>query len=358
MDIQKFTERTQGFLQAAQTIAIREFHQRIAPEHLLKALLDDEEGAASGLIRTAGGDPAAVKSAVEAELARQPKVTGGGAGQPQAAPELVRLLDAAQSAAAKAGDEYVAQDRLLVAIAGGDGPAARALRNAGATPQTLERAVTELRKGRKVDSANAEASFDALKKYARDVTAVARDGKLDPVIGRDEEIRRTIQVLSRRTKNNPVLIGEPGVGKTAIVEGLAQRIVNGDVPEGAEGQAGTGAGSGRAGGGRQVPRRIRGAAEAPCLQEIEAASGEIIVFIDELHTIGRARAERRRGDGRLEHAQARALARGDAALRGRHDAQRVPSSISRRTRRWRGVSSRCSSDEPSRWSIRSRSCVA
>src|SRR5580693_4683988 len=211
MDIQKFTERCQGFLQAASTIAIREFHQRITPEHLLKALLDDEEGAAAGLIRAAGGDPKAALTAVQTDLARLPKVQGSGAGDPQFTPEIVRLLDAAQQAATKAGDEYVAQDRLLVALAASDTPAARALRSASVSAQALDKAVNDLRKGRKVTSANAEANFDALKKYARDVTALAREGKLDPVIGRDEEIRRTIQVLARRTKNNPVLIGEPGV---------------------------------------------------------------------------------------------------------------------------------------------------
>src|SRR5271167_3342022 len=170
MDIEKFTERARGFLQAAQTIAIREFHQQIAPQHLLKALLDDEEGAAAGLIKAAGGDPKAALTAVETELARQPKVQGSGAGQPQITPELVRVLDAAQQTATKAGDEYVAQDRVLVALAASDTPAGRALRAAGANPQALERAVEAIRKGRKVTSANAEASFDALKKYARDVT--------------------------------------------------------------------------------------------------------------------------------------------------------------------------------------------
>ena len=182
MDIEKLTERSRGFLQAAQTIAIREFNQRLTPEHLLKALLDDEQGAAAGLIQAAGGDAAAVKRAVDAEVSRIPKVQGSGAGQPQATPDLVRVLDGAQQAAAKAGDEYVAQDRLLLALAVGDTPAARALRAGGAPPQALDRAVAEIRKGRKVDSPNAEAGFDALKKYARDVTALARDGKLDPVI--------------------------------------------------------------------------------------------------------------------------------------------------------------------------------
>ena len=291
MDIQKFTERARGFLEAAQTIAIREFHQRLTPEHLLKALLDDEEGAAAGLIRTAGGDPAAARRAVDAEIARLPKVQGAGAGQPQVTPELVRVLDAAQQAAQKAGDEYVAQDRLLLALAASDTPAARALRASGATPQVLERAVAEIRKGRRVDSPNAEQSFDALKKYARNITELAREGKLDPVIGRDEEIRRTIQVLARRTKNNPVLIGEPGVGKTAIVEGLALRIVNGDVPEALKGKKLLALDLGAMVAGSKYRGEFEERLKA-VLKEIEGAQGEIILFIDELHNIvGAGRAD-------------------------------------------------------------------
>jgi ATP-dependent Clp protease ATP-binding subunit ClpB len=291
MDIEKFTERTRGFLQAAGTIAIREFHQRITPEHLLKALLDDEEGAASGLIRSAGGDPKLAATAVEAEIARQPKVQGSGAGQPNITPELVRVLDAAQQAATRAGDEYVAQDRVLVAIAASDTPAARALKSAGVTAQTLEKAVADIRKGRKVTSPNAEANFDALNKYARDVTAVAREGKLDPVIGRDEEIRRTIQVLARRTKNNPVLIGEPGVGKTAIVEGLALRIVNGDVPEALKGKRLLSLDLGAMVAGAKYRGEFEERLKA-VLKEIESAHGEVVLFIDEMHTlVGAGRAD-------------------------------------------------------------------
>ena len=284
MDIEKFTERSRGFLQAAQTIAIREFHQRITPEHLLKALLDDPDGAASGLIRAAGGDPTIAQRAVDAEIARQPKVQGTGAGQPQITPELVRVLDAAQTSAQKAGDEFVAQDRLLVALAGGEGPAARALREAGTPAQALDRAVTDMRKGRKVTSQAAESTFDALKKYARDVTEQARNGKLDPVIGRDEEIRRTIQVLARRTKNNPVLIGEPGVGKTAIVEGLATRIINGDVPEALKNKKLLALDLGAMVAGAKYRGEFEERLKA-VLQEIEAAQGEVVLFIDEMHTL-------------------------------------------------------------------------
>ncbi|VXC87189.1 ATP-dependent chaperone ClpB [Sphingomonas sp. AX6] len=293
MNLEQFTDRAKGFLQAAQTVAIRNSHQRIAPEHLLKALLEDKEGMASGLIRTAGGDPARALADTDVALAKIAAVSGGGA---QATPGLdndaVRVLDTAEQVAKKAGDSFVTVERMLLALAlSSTTSAGKALAAAGVTAEGLNAAINSLRGGRTADTAGAEDRYDALKKFARDLTQAARDGKLDPVIGRDEEIRRTMQILARRTKNNPVLIGEPGVGKTAIAEGLALRIANGDVPDTLKDRTLMALDMGSLIAGAkyrgEFEERLKGV-----LDEVKGAEGQIVLFIDEMHTlIGAGKSE-------------------------------------------------------------------
>jgi ATP-dependent Clp protease ATP-binding subunit ClpB len=284
MDFEKYTERSRGFIQSAQALALREGHQRFSPEHLLKVLLDDEEGLAAGLIKAAGGDSRSALRDTEAALARMPKVSGGGAGQVYLAPEMARVFDAAQKVAEKAGDSFVTAERLLQALALEQSDAAKILKSAGVTAQGLNSSINAIRKGRTADTASAEQGYDALKKYARDLTEAAQSGKLDPVIGRDEEIRRTIQVLSRRTKNNPVLIGEPGVGKTAIAEGLALRIIKGDVPESLKDKKLMALDMGAIIAGAKYRGEFEERLKA-VLSEVTAANGGIILFIDEMHTL-------------------------------------------------------------------------
>ena len=293
MDFDKLTDRARGFLQAAQTIAVREHHQRVTPAHYAKALLDDDQGMAVGLINASGGDGAEARRAVDALVAKEPAVTGGGATQaPGIDGDLLRLLDAAQAIATKAGDSYVTVERILLAFALAKGsPVGDAFAKAGLTPQNLNAAIDKLRGGRSADTQGSEDRYDALKKYSRDLTQAARDGKLDPVIGRDEEIRRTIQVLARRTKNNPVLIGEPGVGKTAIAEGLALRIANGDVPDGLKDRKLMSLDMGALIAGTkfrgEFEERLKGV-----IDEVKQSAGDIILFIDEMHMIvGAGKAE-------------------------------------------------------------------
>ncbi|MDP2130939.1 MAG: ATP-dependent chaperone ClpB [Erythrobacter sp.] len=285
MNLEKFTDRAKGFLQSAQTVAIRINHQRITPLHLLKALLEDSEGMAAGLVQRAGGEPALAVAAVDAGLAKIPAVTGSGA---QATPGLdndaVRVLDQAEQIADKAGDSYVTVERMLVALALSQTAAGEALKAASITPQGLNAAIEQLRGGKRADSASAENTYDAMQKFARDLTQAARDGKLDPVIGRDEEIRRTIQILARRTKNNPALIGEPGTGKTAIAEGLALRIANGDVPDSLKGRTLMSLDMGALIAGAKYRGEFEERLKS-VLDEVKGAGGQIILFIDEMHTL-------------------------------------------------------------------------
>ncbi|QRM53312.1 ATP-dependent chaperone ClpB [Sinorhizobium sp. BG8] len=284
MNIEKYSERVRGFLQSAQTYALAEGHPQFTPEHVLKVLLDDDQGMASSLIERAGGNAKEARLANDAALAKLPKVSGGN-GQVYLSQPLAKVFTTAEEAAKKAGDSFVTVERLLLALAIEKSAATSTiLEKAGVTPAKLNQVINDIRKGRTADSSNAEQGFDALKKYARDLTAEAREGRLDPVIGRDDEIRRTIQVLSRRTKNNPVLIGEPGVGKTAIAEGLALRIVNGDVPESLKDKKLMALDMGALIAGAKYRGEFEERLKA-VLSEVQSESGEIILFIDEMHTL-------------------------------------------------------------------------
>lgn len=314
MDFDKFTEKSRSFLQQAQTLAMRSDHQSMEPEHLLKVMLDDEDAIVARLVEESGGDLARLKKEINTALAKFPAVSGPGAGQLRISGDLSKIFDKALNLSEKSGDSFITAERILQAmVMAKSADIGEVFEKSNIKSEPLNKAVNAMRKGRTADTANAEDQFDALKKYATDLTQSARDGKLDPIIGRDEEIRRTIQILSRRTKNNPVLIGEPGVGKTAIAEGLAQRIINGDVPESLKDKRLMSLDLGALVAGAKFRGEFEERLKA-VLDEVKTASGEIVLFLDELHTlVGAGKSE---GSMDASNMLKPALARGELHMVG------------------------------------------